>query len=73
MLNNFDKSHLDRMKSIAMELSEDFPNFIRVDLYSFQNNIYLSELTFDSHDGMPAFTDNKYFNQEVENWKRVDY
>ena len=73
LLNNFDKSHLDRMKSIAMELSEDFPNFIRVDLYSFQNNIYLSELTFDSHDGMPAFTDNKYFNQEVENWKRVDY
>ena len=70
LTNSFDKSKLDRMRSIALKLSEDFKNFIRVDLYLFHNNIYLSELTFDSHSGKPAFTDIKYFNERIKNWKR---
>ena len=73
VVNTFDKSLLDNMKSIALKLSEDFPNFIRVDLYIFQNKIYLSELTFDSHSGKPFFRDIKYFNDGLKNWKRVDY
>ena len=58
---------------MAIKLSEDFRNFIRVDLYNFQNKIYLSELTFDSHSGRPAYTDIKYFNEGLKNWKRIDY
>ena len=73
LLNIFDKNILDRMKTLALELSEDFPNFIRVDLYIFQNNIYLSEMTFDSHEGKPYFTNIKYFHDGLKNWKRVDY
>ena len=56
-----------------IKLSEDFPNFIRVDLYLFKQNIYLSELTFDSHSRRPAFKDIKFFNDGLKNWKRIDY
>ena len=54
-------------------MSEDFPNFIRVDLYIFHNQIYLSELTFDSNSGLPYFQNAKYFNNSLIDWKRVDY
>lgn len=69
----FDKTTLKTLKFYAIKLSEDFPNFIRVDLYIFHNNIYLSELTFDSHGGIPIFRDIKHFNDGVKTWKRVDY
>ena len=69
----FDKTTFNEIKTMAIKLSEDFPNFIRVDLYIFQNNIYLSELTFDSNSGKPAFTDIKYFHNGLKNWKRIDY
>ena len=69
----FDKIIFNKMKTMALKLSEDFPNFIRVDLYNFQNKIYLSELTFDSHSGRPAYTDIKYFRDSLKNWKRIDY
>ena len=48
-ISKFDKNVLNKMKLIAIKLSEDFKNFIRVDLYIFHNKIYLSELTFVSH------------------------
>lgn len=35
----------DEMKSIAMELSSEFP-FVRIDLYDVQGKIYFSEFTF---------------------------
>ena len=44
----FEKKLLSDLSEYAYKLSEDFPNFIRVDLYIFHNKIYLSELTFDS-------------------------
>ena len=72
-MNIFKKEHLDELKSIAIKLSEDFPNFIRVDLYLFHNKIYLSELTFDSQSGVPVFEDLKFFNDEIKKWKRIDY
>ena len=72
-INIFKKDHLDELKSLAIKLSEDFPNFIRVDLYLFQNKIYLSELTFDSNSGIPMFTDITYFNDAIKKWKRIDY
>ena len=72
-INIFKKEHLDELKSLAIKLSEDFPNFIRVDLYLFQNKIYLSELTFDSNSGIPMFTDITYFNDAIKKWKRIDY
>jgi len=69
----FERSRLEEMKTLAIKLSEDFPNFIRVDLYLFHSNIYLSELTFDSHSGMPSYGDIKYFTEGVSKWKRIDY
>ena len=63
--SKFNSSALNEMKSYAIKLSEDFPNFIRV--------VYLSELTFDSHSGVPVFRDIKYFTDGVKTWKRVDY
>ena len=69
----FKKNLLDELKFYAIKLSEDFPNFIRVDLYIFHEKIYLSELTFDSYSGVPVFRDIKHFNDWIKKWKRVDY
>lgn len=68
----FDKEILEKLKNYAIKLSEDFPNFIRVDLYLFQNKIYLSELTFDHMNGVPdpTFEKNKLVIEAVKNWKR---
>ena len=73
IISKFSKKTLNKLKDYAVKLSEDFPNFIRVDLYIFHNKIYLSELTFDSHAGIPTFKKIKYFNDGVKKWKRVDY
>lgn len=67
----FNKKILNKIKFYAVKLSEDFKNFIRVDLYIFKGKIYLSELTFDANDGMPTSKDKLLIN-EVKNWKR-DY
>ena len=72
-LKRFKKNNLNEMKSIAIALSEDFPNFIRVDLYLFHDKIYLSELTFDPYDGIPQPSLKKIFIEVVKNYKRIDY
>ena len=72
-LSKFKKNILNEMKTYAIKLSEDFPNFVRVDLYLFQEKIYLSELTFDSHSGIPALRNIQYFNDGLKTWKRFDY
>ena len=72
-INQIKKEKLEELKAISIKLSEDFPNFIRVDLYLFHDNIYLSELTFDSHNGKPAFEGIKYFQDGLKEWKRIDY
>ena len=72
-LDIFKKDLLDELKLLAIKLSEDFPNFIRVDLYVFHDKIYLSELTFDSGSGIPFIRLKKYFNNAAKYWKRIDY
>ena len=68
----FKKDILEKIKEYAIKLSEDFPNFIRVDLYIFHNNIYLSELTFASSDGLPLDKNETYILDAVKNFSRVD-
>ena len=68
----FKKDILEKIKAYAIKLSEDFPNFIRVDLYIFHNNIYLSELTFASSDGLPLDKNETYILDAVKNFSRVD-
>ena len=69
---NFKKNILDKLKFYALKLSEDFPNFIRIDLYLFHDEIYLSELTFDHREGRPFLRDNKIIKEAGKNWKRID-
>ena len=68
----FDKNVLEQLKKYAYKLSEDFPNFVRVDLYLFHNKIFLSELTFDPQDGRPFMRDLEVIRKAGKNWKRVD-
>ena len=68
----FKKDILEKMKIYANNLSEDFPNFIRVDLYLFHNNIYLSELTFASYDGLYLDKNETYIIDAVKNFTRFD-
>ena len=68
----FDKKILEQLKDYAYKLSEDFPNFIRVDLYLFHNKIFLSELTFDSHEGLPFMNNFEIIRNAGKNWKRID-
>ena len=68
----FKKDILEKIKEYTIKLSEDFPNFIRVDLYIFHNNIYLSELTFASSDGLPLDKNETYILDAVKNFSRVD-
>ena len=69
---NFKNETLNSLKYYALRLSEDFPNFIRVDLYLFHDNIYLSELTFDHREGRPFLRDNIIIKEAAQNWKRID-
>lgn len=55
--NNIKKpSHYNEMVKIATCLAEDF-NFVRVDFYLINNEIYLGELTFTPADGFQIFKD----------------
>ena len=68
----FDKAILEKLKNYAVKLSEDFKTHIRVDLYLFHNQIYLSELTFDHMNGIPdrAYDDNELVKEALINWKK---
>ena len=68
----FKKNILLNLKKFAIKLSEDFPNFIRVDLYIFQDKIYLSELTFASYRGLPMNREEKYVKDSIESFSRID-
>lgn len=70
-VSQFDKNILEQLRNYAYKLSEDFPNFIRVDLYLFHNKIYLSELTFDQQDGFPFMRDSEIIRKAGKNWKRI--
>lgn len=70
--SKFGENILSKLKEYAIKLSEDFKNFIRVDLYVFQNNIYLSELTFDSNSGKPKLRNEKFIIEIGKSWKRID-
>ena len=68
-LRSLIKKHIfEKLKIYAIKLSEDFPNFIRVDLFVFHNNIYLSELTFASFDGLPWDKNESYNKEAVKNF-----
>lgn len=64
------KKILNKIKYYSIKLSQDFPNFVRVDLYVFHDKIYFSELTFDADEGMPRFQKYKIINEAAKNWKR---
>ena len=70
--NTFSKDILKELTNCALKLSEDFPNFIRVDLYLYHNKIYLSELTFASHSGLPFLREEKFILDSVKNFQRFD-
>ena len=71
-ISRFDKGDLNKIKDYAIKLSEDFPNFIRVDLYLFHNKIYLSELTFDPRNGWPFLRYLEIIKNAAKGWKRID-
>lgn len=72
-ITSIDQTILDKLKYYALKLSEDFPNFIRIDLYLFHEKIYLSELTFDHQEGKPSLLrNNKIIRDAAKNWKRID-
>ena len=68
----FKKITLEKIKKYAIKLSEDFPNFIRVDLYIFHDEIYLSELTFASGNGGYFYRKEKFIIDSMKNFSRVD-
>ena len=70
----FEKNVLEKIKEYSLKLSEDFPNFIRVDLYIFHNEIYFSELTFASYTGLPMDRDEQYVKEAMANLSlKIDY
>ena len=68
----FKKNTLEKLKEYAIKLSEDFPNFVRVDLYLFHDSIYFSELTFTSYNGLYMYKDEKFVHDCMNNFSRVD-
>ena len=68
----FKKNTLEQLKKYAIKLSEDFPNFIRVDLYLFKEQIFFSELTFTSYNGLYMYKDEKFVHDCMKNFSRVD-
>ena len=63
---------LNKLKDYAYRLSEDFPNFIRVDLFVFHKNIYLSELTFDSVHGIPYYANKEIIINAGKNYTKYE-
>lgn len=56
--NVFPKN-LNNMICMAENLSKQLP-FVRIDLYSYSNNIYFGEMTFYLASGLGKFTDDKW-------------
>lgn len=54
--------HFNEMKYIAQRLSEDF-DFVRVDLYEYNNNVYFGELTFTPQGGQMVYFTTDYLAQ----------
>ena len=73
IVKNFSSKLLNNLKKYAIILSEDFPNFVRVDLYVFHENIYFSELTFDANEGIPVFKKYKVIQEAGKHWRRIDW
>ena len=48
-INNFNKTILNKLKYYALKLSEDFPNFIRIDLSIPQFNSLLKQRNFKNN------------------------
>ena len=71
IFDKFEKNTLEKIKQYAIKLSEDFPNFIRLDLYIFHNQIYLSELTFASYNGYLMDPKEKYVQESVANFSLI--
>ena len=69
----FNNNVLKKMKDYAIKLSEDFPYFIRVDLYLFHDKIYLSELTFASINGFPLYRNKTFVKSAANNFSFIDY
>ena len=71
LISLFKKDTLEQIKKYAIKLSEDFPNFIRVDLYVFHDEIYFSELTFASYSGQYMNREEKFVKDCMKNFSRV--
>ena len=69
----FKKEFLGQLQEYAIKLSEDFPDFIRVDLYAFYDQIYLSELTFASYSGRPWNPSENFVKDSVSNFSTLKY
>lgn len=63
---------LEKLKYYTYKLSEDFKNFIRVDLYVFKKKIYLSELTFDSYHGCPYLINEDFITNAGKNFTKYE-
>lgn len=61
--------NFDKMLEIAKKLSEDF-DYVRVDLYNIDGEIYFGELTFCPDGGFGKFTDKKWDYKFGEYWER---
>ena len=72
LVSMFGMNVLDKLKDYAYRLSEDFKNFIRVDLYLFHKKIYLSELTFDSVHGLPFFNNKDIIIEAGKNFTKYE-
>lgn len=72
LISTFGTTILDKLKDYVYKLSEDFKNFIRVDLYVFHKKIYLSELTFDSMNGYPFFPKEKIIIEAAKNFIKYE-
>ena len=72
IISTFGMEILDKLKNYVYILSEDFKNFIRVDLYVFHKKIYLSELTFDSVNGFPFFPKEKIVIEAGKNFTKYE-
>ena len=70
--STFSKEILNTLKNYSIKLSEDFHNFIRVDLYVFHNKIYFSELTFASFFGLPMNKDEKLIKDAMKNFSLIE-
>ena len=69
ILKNIEKpKNLNEMLSVAKKLSEDF-EYVRVDMYNIDGDIYFGELTFTPFSGLSRFNPEKWDFIFGEEWK----